>query len=161
MIAGLIPDAVRREWKATKNDVISLGEGVGDSPNIVWSGFGVEGDLVRVKVCRREENPLEGGGDVANWEGDGEGGRDGVRPGEGGAVDFKDPDVDDGVIARGAVFFFEEKGERKRDQSDSNCTDSNSEDNGEWSRSAASNNWSILRSAKRSKKTAISVVRCM
>ena len=50
------------------------------------------------------------------------------------------------------VFFFEPN-DLKNDHSDSNWTLSSSAESGAFSRNAASNKWSILRSAKRMIKT--------
>lgn len=56
-----------------------------------------------------------------------------------------DPGLD--VAMGGGAFFLLDWNVRKIDHSDSNCTESNSEERGEYSRSAASNMVSILRSA--------------
>ena len=41
---------MRREWKAVRKDVTSLGAGDGVSPNIVCRALGVEGVFALVKV---------------------------------------------------------------------------------------------------------------
>ena len=108
-----------------------------------------EDALARLKVCRREANFVAVGG-----------GEDGRLVPEGLAVPLPlltggDPGVRRAfVFCSGAgLFFFAGVKDRKKDHSDSNCTESNSLDSGEYSRRAASRSPSILFSAKRIMKT--------
>lgn len=143
------------ECRAVRNVVISSGlcSGGGFSEKRLCSGVVEDGARARVIVCRSEENPRGVLGIGMTCPGEGEGGRDG-KAGEGGPVDRRDAAVDDGVMGCEGFFFLPENGDRKKDQSDSNCSDSNSDKSGEWSSSAVSRSLSILRSAKRIKNTA-------
>ena len=128
---GLMSARVKRVCNAVMKDRISSGEvGGGESENIACKGA-PEG-RARVNVCLRDdEMPFGGDIDIAACWKDGDGdlvccvGDDGIPLRKG--VEF----------ANVVVFFFLLNG-RRNDQSDSNWTDSNSEDNAEYSRSAAS-----------------------
>lgn len=106
------------------------------------------GARVRDSVCRKEERVfgVTEAGDLRLIEGDGgrvgkNGGEDGV-PFRWGALEVWDV----------TVFFLALNG-LKNDHSDSNWTLSSPAERGAFSNSAASSNWSILRSAKRMIKT--------
>ena len=106
-----------------------------------------------MNVCLSEANlfglVLGGGGDDGRLGpnelgalvpfSDGEGGMSPFAPGDGG----------------GGGFFFADENDRRNDHSDSNCTDRNSLDSGEYSSSAASRSSSILRSANRMINTVV------
>lgn len=131
-----------------RNEVKSAGAGGGGlSLKRVCRGVALDAARVRAKLCRSVEKPLDVDEDRDAGVGDeglcGLGGDAGITP--------RDAVADAGL--KGVAFFFALKG-RKKDQSDSNWTDSNSEASGEWSRRAASRSSSILRSANRIMNTA-------
>jgi len=96
----------------------------------------VEGVFARESVCLKDDSPL--GVTGVGWcnNGEGDGGRLGIKGGDGGMPFFSVPEF--GVFAV-FVFFLALNG-LKNDHSDSNCTESNSDDTGELSSIAASSN---------------------
>lgn len=118
---------MKRVCKAVRNEVISRGEGGGGASAKTDRKGVVGGARAREKVCRSEENPFAEEIDTTG----------GCREGDGGRGSFEGDmgvPLRDGVeFADGALeipFFFLLNG-RKNDQSDSNCTLSNSDERAE------------------------------
>ena len=126
--AGLISDSVKRVCKAVRNEVISRGEG-GGGTSAKTDRIGVvdEGARAREKVCRSEENPFAEEIDTKGGYKEGEGGR-GSFEGDAGVRLRDGVEFADGTLE--ALFFFL-LNDRKNDQSDSNCTLSNSDEKAE------------------------------
>lgn len=127
--AGLISERVKRVCNAVRNEVISRGEGGGGaSAKIDCRGVVDEGARAREKVCRREENPFAEEADTIGGCMEGDGGRISFV-GDTGVPFRAGVEVADGALET-LVFFFLLNG-RKNDQSDSNCTLSNSDERAE------------------------------
>ena len=126
---------------------ISFGEGAGGawvSVKRFWMGVVEPGFLAREKVCLSEAK-LPGFGE-SKAVGGGEGER--LREPSAAVLLFEG----DGTGVPFGFFLLVPK-ERKKDHSDSNCTDSKSDDNGEYSSKQPSSISSIRLSAKRMMKT--------
>lgn len=145
---GLTSDNVKSVCSAVRNEISSRKPFDGEvSAKTILAGV-----RARDRVCLRDDKAFGVTGALLfNWI-DGDGGRVGRNGGEDGVL-FRKGVLEVGVTAV-LVFFFALKG-RKNDHSDSNWTPSSSEESGAFSRSAASSNWSILRSAKRMMKTGV------
>ena len=124
--AGLISERVKRVCKAVRNEVISRGEGGGGASAKTDRKGVVAGARAREKVCRREENPFEEEGDTGKCR-EGDGGR-GSLEGDAGVPLRDGVEFADGALE--TMFFFLLNG-RRNDQSDSNCTLSNSDERAE------------------------------
>lgn len=113
--------SVSRLCKAVRKEVRVSGDGCGEaSAKSRCAGVADDEDLARAKLSLMEENlslVVEGGGGEAIGGGD-----DGRRLG-----------VDGEPTGEVDVFFFAEVNGRRKDHSDSNWTDSNSDARGEWS----------------------------
>ena len=131
-----MPERVKRVWSAVKCDVISFGVGDGrESGKSDCSGVAVDPFRPLENVFRSDCWKLLDG--VADGKGEGDSNGDGGRL---------------GFVGVAGGFFFVTNG-RNIDHSDSNCTESNSETSGVFSRSAASKSSSIFLSALRMMKT--------
>lgn len=119
---------MKRVCKAVRNEVISRGEGRGGtSAKTDRKGVVDEGARAREKVCRSEENPFVEEIDTKGEYREGEGGR-GSFEGDAGVPLRDGVEFADGALE--ALFFFL-LNDRKNDQSDSNCTLSNSDEKAE------------------------------
>ena len=139
---------------AVIKDVTSFGDiGGGPSTDGVAEPFG---GLPSENVCRRDANlfdaglVLGGGGDDGRLDANELGALKFLSEGDGG-MRLLDP----GEGVGGAGFFFTAENDLRNDHSDSNCTDRNSFESGEYSRRAASRRSSIRLSAKRMMKTVV------
>lgn len=119
--AGFTSERVSSVWRAVRNDVMSAGAvGGGASAKSDWMGVVEEPERAREKVCFRDENRWEVDADMLP---EGEAGRLGL-----GGVGGTPVRTVGGGKEEGGGFFLKE---RRKDHSDSNWTESNSEARGE------------------------------
>lgn len=118
IIAGFIPDSVRRVCKAERNVIKCSGDSdvLVPSAKMLCKEDTDDPPLARLNDCRRDENVFGVGGTVGPCPGAGDDGLDVEGVGDVGRGDFRDAEA----TTLGAGFFLLEKGERKRDHSDSN-----------------------------------------